>query len=116
MTSTYPLSSPQRDILFDQILSPNVPLYNVGGYLRIDGAIDPALFEQALNQIIEENEALRLKIREEKALPVQILAENVHVNLKCYDFSDKENPHQQAIEWMEQEFVKPFQLNDSLLF
>jgi hypothetical protein len=64
LLKTYPLSSPQRDIWFDQILSPEVPLYNVGGYLRIDGPIDPALFEQALNQIIEENDALRLKFRE----------------------------------------------------
>ncbi len=42
----YPLSSPQREIWFDQILHPDVPLYNIGGYVRIDGPIDPALFEK----------------------------------------------------------------------
>lgn len=51
-TKHYPLSSPQLDFWFDQILHPEVPLYNIGGYVRIEGAIDPAQFEKALNQVI----------------------------------------------------------------
>jgi len=58
----YPLSSPQIDIWFDQILHPDVPLYNIGGYVRIEGTIDPAIFEKALNQVITENDALRIII------------------------------------------------------
>jgi len=38
----YPLTSVQREIWFDQTLHPDVPMYNIGGYVRIDGPVDPA--------------------------------------------------------------------------
>lgn len=112
----YPLSSTQREVWFDQILHPDVPLYNIGGYLRIDGPIDPAFFEQALNRVIQENDALRIMIHEGENLPTLVFVEKVRIQLEFQDFSNKENAHQQAIEWMEKEFVKPFQLYDRLLF
>jgi len=112
----YPLSSPQRDIWLDQILHPDVPLYNIGGYGRIDGSINPTLFEKAINQVIQENDALRIILHEGESLPTQTFAENVHLKLDFYDFSEKENAHELALKWMEQEFVKPFQLYDGLLF
>jgi amino acid adenylation domain-containing protein len=112
----YPLSSPQRDIWFDQILHPDVPLYNIGGYVRIDGPIEPARFEKALNQIIAENDALRIILHDGESLPTQTFAENVHIKLDFHDFSAQENAHESALKWMKQEFVKPFQLYDGLLF
>ncbi|RKZ79751.1 MAG: hypothetical protein DRR19_24565, partial [Candidatus Parabeggiatoa sp. nov. 1] len=112
----YPLSSPQRDIWFDQILHPDVPLYNIGGYVRIEGPIEPNLFEKALNQIIQENDALRIILHEGESLPTQTFAENVHINLDFQDFSTQENAFESALKWMSEEFVKPFQLYDGLLF
>ncbi|MEN8217960.1 MAG: amino acid adenylation domain-containing protein [Pseudomonadota bacterium] len=112
----YSLSSPQLDFWFDQILHPGVPLYNIGGYVRIEGTIDPALFEKALNQVIAENDALRIILHEGESLPTQTFAENVHIKLDFHDFSETENAHESALKWMEQEFVKPFQLYDKLLF
>ncbi len=112
----YPLSSPQLDFWFDQILHPDVPLYNIGGYVRIEGPISPALFEKALNHVIAENNALRIILHEGESLPTQTFAENVHIKLDFYDFSEKENAHESALNWMKQEFVKPFQLYDGLLF
>jgi hypothetical protein len=52
----YPLSSPQRNIWFYQILHPDIPLYNIGGYVRIDGSINPTLFDRAINQGMTEND------------------------------------------------------------
>ncbi|EDN66323.1 non-ribosomal peptide synthetase [Beggiatoa sp. PS] len=112
----YPLSSPQQDIWFDQILHPDVPLYNIGGYGRIEGPIDPALFEKTLNQVIAENDALRIILHEGESLPTQTFAENVHLKLDFHDFSEQENAHESALKWMKQEFVKPFQLYDGFLF
>jgi len=112
----YPLSSPQLDFWFDQILHPDVPLYNIGGYVRIEGPIDPAIFEKALNQVIQENDALRIILHEGESLPTQTFAENVHLKLDFHDFSEQENAHESALKWMKQEFVKPFQLYDGFLF
>ena len=55
----YPLTSPQREIWFDQMLHPPVPLYNVGGYVQINGAIDSAIFESAVNLLVQRHDALR---------------------------------------------------------
>jgi hypothetical protein len=112
----HPLSSPQLDFWFDQLLHPDVPLYNIGGYLRIDGPIEPSLFEKALNQVIQENDALRIMLHDGESLPTQTFAENVSIKLDFHDFSKTENAHESALKWMEQEFVKPFQLYDGLLF
>jgi len=115
-TNSYPLSSSQQDIWFDQLLHPDVPLYNIGGYLRIDGPINLALFEKALNQVILENDALRLILQEGETLPTQTVADPVPLQLNFYDFSETANAHQSAQKWMETEFVKPFPLYNQLLF
>jgi len=112
----YSLSSPQRDIWFDQILHLNVSLYNIGGYVRIDGSINPTLFDRAINQIIAENDALRIILHEGESLPTQTFAENVRIKLDFHDFSEQENAHELALKWIRSEFVKPFQLYDGLLF
>src|SRR5262249_43369634 len=43
----YPLTSSQREIWFDQALYEHSSMYNIGGYCRITGAVDPERFEQA---------------------------------------------------------------------
>jgi len=111
----HPLSSPQRDIWFYQLLYPDMPLYNVGGYLQIDGPIEMTVFEQALNQVIQDNDALRIILHQGETLPVQEFLENVHVSVACHDFSEQNNAHTVAQVWMEQEFAKPFSLDDELL-
>jgi amino acid adenylation domain-containing protein len=108
------LSSTQREIWFNQILHPKLPLYNLGGYLRIDGAIEPAIFEKALNQVIKDNDALRIRIQDEKSLPTQTFVENLRIKLDFHDFSAKAN--ESALAWMKQEFAKPFQLYNKPLF
>jgi len=112
----YPLSSPQREVWFNQILHPNVPLYNTGGYVRIDSAIDRTIFEAAIHQVIQDNDALRILLQEGKGLPTQIFAESIPVQLDFRDFSKQENSQTPALEWMQGEFVKPFQIYRNPLF
>ncbi len=116
MVNFYPLSSTQQEIWFNQILYPDTPFYNIGGYLRIEGSIETALFEKALNQVIQDNDALRILIHKGESLPTQSFAENVCLKLDFYDFSDQQNAHQLALAWMKQAFAKPFQLYDKPLF
>jgi hypothetical protein len=110
----YPLSSPQQDIWFEQLRYPDVPIYNLGGYLQINGALEVTVFEQALNQVIQEQEALRLSFHPEATS--QTILENVSVSLNYHDFSAQPSAHQVALAWMAQEFVKPFQLDQVPLF
>jgi amino acid adenylation domain-containing protein len=110
------LSSTQHEIWFDQILHPKLPQYNIGGYLQIEGAVEPIVFEKALNQVIEENDALRIILHEGENLPTQTFAKNLRIKLDFHDFSAKANAHESALAWMKQAFAKPFQLYDKPLF
>nr|VFJ73104.1 MAG: HAD-superfamily phosphatase, subfamily IIIC/FkbH-like domain-containing protein/non-ribosomal peptide synthase domain TIGR01720/amino acid adenylation domain-containing protein [Candidatus Kentron sp. FW] len=112
----YPLSSSQLDFWFDQILHPDTPLYNIGGYARIEGPMDPALFEQAQARVIAENDALRIILHEGDNQPTQTFAEDVPWKLDFWDFSGESDPHGAALAWMQQEFARPFPLYEKPLF
>ncbi|MCJ7594165.1 MAG: condensation domain-containing protein, partial [Desulfobacterales bacterium] len=101
----YPLTSTQREIWFDQILHPGVPLYNLAGYVRIDGPIDPTVFEKAVNQVVGENDAMRIVLRKGDPLPMQSFEEDVDVKVDFHDFSGEEDAHGKALDWMQGELV-----------
>ena len=73
-SNMFPLSAAQLGIWFAQQINPSSPAYNIGEYIEICGSVDPLLFEQALQQVITEAEALRLKITDHVDGPRQIIA------------------------------------------
>ncbi|WP_069470758.1 non-ribosomal peptide synthetase [Candidatus Marithrix sp. Canyon 246] len=109
----YPLSSTQKEIWLDQSLSPNIPLYNIGGYLHISGAIDIKLFEQSLNQLIQEYDALRIKLQHSsEGFVVQSIEEHIDFKLDYQEFSE----HPDAMAWMHKQFKQVFKLEGEFLF
>ncbi|MEK8017386.1 MAG: condensation domain-containing protein, partial [Candidatus Parabeggiatoa sp.] len=115
----YPLTSSQREIWFDQMLHAEVPLYNIGGYVKIPGQIDPALFEQAVNLLVQKHDALRTRLTEtedEDGLPFQSFQEELSNSVLVQDFSDQDDAKQAALTWMKTRFNEPFQLIGQPLF
>jgi putative pyridoxal-dependent aspartate 1-decarboxylase len=113
----YPLTSPQREIWFDQMLHPSVPLYNIGGYRQVDGAVDPKLFELAMNLLVQRHDALRtVLVPSTSDLPRQTFLKVLKVTVPVHDFSAENNPRQSALAWMQQQFVQPFELYETPLF
>lgn len=58
---TYPLSAAQIEIWLAQQINPGSPVYNIGQLTKIHGAVDPAIFELALRQVVAEAESPRLQ-------------------------------------------------------
>ncbi len=113
----YPLSSPQREIWFDQILHPETPLYNVVGYMQINGPIDPALFESAVNLLVKRHDTLRIQlVPGNEEMPMQAFLEDLPVTVPFYDFSGENHPHQSAFSWMQEQIAQPFDLYEKQLF
>lgn len=113
----YPLTSPQCEIWFDQMLHETIPLYNIGGYVKMPGRIDPALFEQAINLLIQKHDVLRTILMEAKnddGLPLQTFMETLSLSLKVQDFSGFAD--KAALEWMQARFHEPFELSGQPLF
>ncbi len=117
--SNFPLSNAQRDIWVDQVLNKNIPLYNIGGYVKIEGSIDVGLFERAVNLLVEKHDALRLVLDEEgseNGLPVQCFLPKLSVAVPLIDFSLEIDAHLVAKAWMQKRFVEPYALSGGPLF
>lgn len=67
MNALIPLSIPQKEILFDQLLHPDVATYNISNILEIKGKIDTTILQKALAYILNTNPMLGGKIVEQDA-------------------------------------------------
>jgi len=115
----FPLTSPQREIWFDQVLHQDIPLYNIGGYVKIPGIIDSALFEEAINLLVQKHDTLRTVLTEdedEDGVPMLAYAEKLTVTVSVRDFSIEAEAHEAAMVWMQQRFIEPFELTGQPLF
>jgi non-ribosomal peptide synthetase component F len=116
---TYPLTSSQREIWFDQMLNADIPLYNIGGYVKIPGRLDTVLFEQAVNLLVQKHDALRtvlLETTDEDGVPLQAFVEHLQVSVPVQDVSAEADPHAAALAWMQARFEQPFALTGQPLF
>jgi len=96
----FPLSAAQLGIWFAQQINPSSPAYNIGEYIEICGSVDPLLFEQALQQVITEAEALRLKITDHVDGPRQIIAPPSAWSMPIIDVSAEPDARAAAESWM----------------
>lgn len=119
ITRAFPLTSAQREIWFDQMLHPDIPLYNVGGYVQIPGKLNPTLFEQAVNLLVQQHEALRtvlLEATDEEGVPLQAFLPALVVDVTLRDFTTVSNPASEAVAWMQARLEEPFALTQQAMF
>ena len=105
------LTSVQQDIWFDQLLQDDIPLYNIGGYIQIDGPINREIFQAAIRHVVNVNEAFQTVFHMAEAIPKQSFQKKLNYHLPFLDMSHFNQPEHFAISWMKQAFNKVFQLN-----
>jgi amino acid adenylation domain-containing protein len=66
-----PLSFAQRRLWFLNRLEPDNPFYNIAIALRLDGSVDSAALDAALNDIVDRHEILRSTYHEHNGEPSQ---------------------------------------------
>lgn len=115
-TQLFPLSTAQKAIWFDQALYPNIPLYNIGLVVTLDGEIDLALLEESIRIASNKNDALRIFISEVDGVPVQSMLASLDFQLPVVDFSNLDEPEKTASNFIEKEFSQPFFLFNKLLW
>jgi amino acid adenylation domain-containing protein/non-ribosomal peptide synthase protein (TIGR01720 family) len=111
----YPLTNNQEMIWYTEKLYPNTSIGNNAGTLEIIGYADPLLLEQAVNNLIKNNDGLRLKIVEGSEGPLQYISEFKYVKFDVYDFTGS-NDRTDLEEWEVRMTEIPFNLIDSNLF
>jgi len=113
------LTAAQLGIWFAQKLDPINPIYNIGQYTEIYGALIPSVFESALRQVIGETDALRLYFYEDSEEPRQIIVESLISStwsMPVIDVSKEPDPRVSAEAWMRADLNKPVNFNDEYLF
>jgi len=91
--------------------------YNIAEYAEIHGVIDVGRFEQALQQVVKEAEAIRVCFSENSASgAVQQTIAPVRSSLQVMDVSAGSEPRSIAETWMKADRVKPIDLTHGPLF
>ncbi|MGB4498472.1 MAG: condensation domain-containing protein, partial [Methylococcaceae bacterium] len=110
MNTTFSLASNQRDVWYDQLAHHDSPVYNIAGYLRIEGKLDCDVLKKAFKKLVSENEALRLSVYQKNETLWQTVNDETDLELEFIDFSNVENAELVAIEWVKNSVQKPFVL------
>lgn len=85
----FPLTIPQKEIWFDQILAPDSVLYNIAGYCEIGSLVVPDLLEKAIHDTAEVLDALQLRFfSDENGRPFQYFSDSPCSQFSFEDLSD----------------------------
>lgn len=113
-----PLSSAQQRLWFLDQLEPESPVYNMCEGVRLNGPLNVAALESALNEIIRRHEALRTNFVAVDGSPVQVIIEKRTLSLPVHDLSTcaEDSRNQRLEQMLGDEARRPFDLRtDSLL-
>ena len=107
-----PLSFAQERLWFIDQLEPESAVYNIPGGVQLTGALQVAVLEQSLNEIVRRHEALRTSFVNAGGQPVQRIAADLKVDLPRIDLSglSASEQQQQAERLRRAEARRPFDL------
>jgi amino acid adenylation domain-containing protein len=80
-----PLSLAQERVWFYDLVDPIAPFHNVPRLLSIEGPLDPALLERAMNRIIERHDILRCTYHERAGHLAQRLHDRMTITVPVID-------------------------------
>ncbi|MGC5665076.1 amino acid adenylation domain-containing protein [Micromonospora sp. WMMD723] len=115
--AVFPLAAAQREIWFaEQRLGSANNVYKVGEYVRIDGAVDAALFERALRMVVEDVDALHVRFVEAGHQAHQVIRHITDWPMPIIDVSHEADPLASAQTWMWDDVGQPMDLSTGPLF
>jgi thioesterase domain-containing protein/acyl carrier protein len=94
----FPLSTAQESFWFLDRLSPGNQAYNIAVRFRLQGPLDPALLECALNALLCRHETLRTTFELIDEEPRQIVHPSMTISLPLTDISHLSQPERDAAE------------------
>ncbi len=108
------LSSAQMPVWLDLQTGTDPRFYIIGGYLRIAGSIDPAIFRRAVALAMARHDALRLRIHPDE--PKQSVHSALAPPVDLLDLSDRLEPEAAFLEHIDTAFVRVFEGESAPLF
>ncbi|MGW0898352.1 condensation domain-containing protein, partial [Streptomyces goshikiensis] len=105
-----PLTGAQTGVWYGQRLDPESPVYNVGQYVEINGALDPGLFVTALRRTVAESEALTARFGEDaEGVPYQLTWPGPAAGpiVATLDHTGQDDPVGEAVSLMRRDMATP---------
>ncbi len=117
MSDKFPITGPQYNFWVDQMINPDSPIYNIGGYVDIKGPIDHTDLRKVVNSFLKKNDAVRLQFSiDEEGKPYQYFVPYSEMDLPLIDYSDREFPLESAQHWIKEQYKIPYNMNDTSLY
>lgn len=116
--ATIPLSLSQQSLWFFHQLDPASPLYHIPMALRLEGALDVAALQGALDAVVARHEMLRTRIALVEGAPVQHVLPTAQLPLRQIDLSTTPPDAREAVALtrVNEESCQPFDFaGDTLL-
>ena len=82
----HPLTNPQKAIWYTENFYPGTSIAGISGTTLLEGAVDLSLLERAVNLAIENNDAMRIRIRVAGNEPRQYVAPYAYKKIEFKDF------------------------------
>ena len=113
----FPLTPQQLDIDTDQSIHEGSPLYNIGCYLDINGPLEHAALQAAIQLAFDRHDVLRLAFARDAAAGrvTQRVGERFDFTLPLIDLADQADAVAQANRLLRERFLEPFDLRVSPL-
>jgi ubiquinone/menaquinone biosynthesis C-methylase UbiE/acyl carrier protein len=112
------LSFAQQRLWFLAQLHPDNPLYNITGALRLQGDLQTAALERALQELVARHEILRARFVVVDDVPMQAIRSSVEFRLSQEDLTEwsSDERDQQALRRLRAAAQQPYDLQSSVLF
>ncbi|MBC7913529.1 MAG: hypothetical protein H7Y07_05330, partial [Pyrinomonadaceae bacterium] len=112
--TSFSLHPAQQEVYTDQLLNTNSPLYNIGGYIILKGALDKASFNKAINSAPALLDFFKLRFNLiEPDFRCHYDEGYSTFELSEHDFSHEVNPEESARAWTQERFNTAFTLTKS---
>ncbi|AWX22351.1 hypothetical protein CXF51_13715 [Bacillus subtilis subsp. subtilis] len=94
---------------------PRTALCHLSGIIKIKGQINIGLLEKSINIVIQQNDALRIKLTQDNNEIKQYIEEYKYRKLKFIDFNDSKDQFQ-SFSQLKEYNITPMKLLDSELY
>jgi enterobactin synthetase component F len=102
--SGFPLTDAQTALWLHHVFLPDKPICNTGQIVSLTAPIDPELFKKVLSGVLEEADALRVRVAMTAGRPYQEVCELDVTPVDVVDVSLESDPLAAAWAWIEREF------------
>lgn len=97
-----------------QRLAPGEPLYNMALGIEITGPLDVAAFRRAFTRLVDESDALRTVVREERGRPLRVVLDRAPSELEVREVPTGQVPEEELAAHLVERTQRMFVLEEAL--